>query len=72
MDRKRSRPKKEPTTTTSIRASLLIDEFLKSLENKNDFLIALVTETEEFQKFQRLKREEENIKYIKVSIFDED
>ena len=72
MDRKRSRPKKEPTTTTSIRVSLLIDEFLKSLENKNDFLIALVTETEAFQKFQRLKREEENIKYIKVSIFDED
>lgn len=71
MDRKMSRPKKEPTTT-SIRVSLLIDEFLKSLENKNDFLIALVTETEEFQKFQRLKREEENIKYIKVSIFDED
>lgn len=71
MKTKKGRPKKEPTTITSIRVSLIIDEFLKSLENKNDFLIALITETEEFQKFQRLKREEENTKYIKASIFDE-
>lgn len=54
MFRKKGRPKKQPTTITSIRVNLLIDEFLKTLENKNDCLIALITETEEFQKFQRL------------------
>lgn len=72
MKTKKGRPKKEQTTITSFRVSLLIDEFLKTLENKNDYVIQLITDTDKFKKFQRLKTEEENTKYIKSSLFNED
>ena len=69
---KRGRPKKERTTITSFRVSFLIDEFLKTLENKNDYVIQLITDIDEFKKFQRLKREEESTNFVKPSLFDED
>lgn len=47
------RPKKEPTHIKSIRVDSKIKEFLESLDNTNEFVIQLIKETQEFQKFLR-------------------
>lgn len=47
------RPKKEPTYIKSIRVDSKIKEFLEQLDNANEFVIQLLRETQEFQKFLR-------------------
>lgn len=47
------RPKKEPTYIKSLRVDYKIKEFLEQLDNANEFVLQLLRENEEFQKFLR-------------------
>ena len=60
------RKKQEPTFIKSIRVNQDIKEFLESLENENLFVIQLLEDTEDYKKFLRLKKENENL----PSLFD--
>lgn len=60
------RKKKEPTFIKSIRVDLDLKEFLENLPNANIFVIQLLEDTEDYKKFLRLKKENENL----PSLFD--
>lgn len=60
------RKKKEPTFIKSIRVNEDIKDFLESLENANIFVLQLLEDTEDYKKFLRLKKENENL----PSLFD--
>lgn len=60
------RKKQEPTFIKSIRVNQDIKEFLESLENANIFVLQLLEDTEDYKKFLRLKKENENL----PSLFD--
>ena len=60
------RKKQEPTYIKSIRVNEDIKEFLESLENANLFVLQLLEDTEDYKKFLRLKKENENL----PSLFD--
>lgn len=60
------RKKQEPTFIKSIRVNQDIKEFLESLENANLFVLQLLEDTEDYKKFLRLKKENENL----PSLFD--
>lgn len=60
------RKKKEPTFIKSIRVNEDIKDFLESLENANLFVLQLLEDTEDYKKFLRLKKENENL----PSLFD--
>ena len=60
------RKKQEPTFIKSIRVNEDIKDFLESLENANLFVLQLLEETEDYKKFLRLKKENENL----PSLFD--
>ena len=60
------RKKQEPTYIKSIRVNEDIKDFLESLENANLFVLQLLEDTEDYKKFLRLKKENENL----PSLFD--
>ncbi len=60
------RKKQEPTFIKSIRVNEDIKDFLESLENANIFVLQLLEDTEDYKKFLRLKKENENL----PSLFD--
>ena len=60
------RKKQDPTFIKSIRVNEDIKEFLESLENANIFVLQLLEDTEDYKKFLRLKKENENL----PSLFD--
>ena len=60
------RKKQEPTFIKSIRVNEDIKDFLESLENANIFVLQLLEDSNEFKKFLRLKKENENL----PSLFD--
>ncbi len=60
------RKKQEPTFIKSIRVNEDIKDFLESLENANLFVLQLLEDTEDYKKFLRLKKENENL----PSLFD--
>lgn len=60
------RKQKEKTYIKSIRVNEDIKEFLESLENANIFVLQLLEDTEDYKKFLRLKKENENL----PSLFD--
>ena len=60
------RKKQEPTFIKSIRVNQDIKEFLEQLENANIFVLQLLEDTEDYKKFLRLKKENENL----PSLFD--
>ena len=60
------RKQKEKTYIKSIRVNQDIKEFLESLENANIFVLQLLEDSNEFKKFLRLKKENENL----PSLFD--
>ena len=60
------RKKQEPTFIKSIRVNQDIKDFLESLENANIFVLQLLEDTEDYKKFLRLKKENENL----PSLFD--
>ena len=60
------RRKKEKTFIKSIRVNQDIKDFLEQLENANIFVLQLLEDTEDYKKFLRLKKENENL----PSLFD--
>ena len=60
------RKQKEKTYIKSIRVNQDIKEFLEQLENANIFVLQLLEDTEDYKKFLRLKKENENL----PSLFD--
>ena len=60
------RKKQEPTFIKSIRVNEDIKEFLEQLPNANLFVLQLLEDTEDYKKFLRLKKENENL----PSLFD--
>ena len=60
------RKQKEKTYIKSIRVNEDIKDFLESLENANLFVLQLLEDTEDYKKFLRLKKENENL----PSLFD--
>lgn len=60
------RKKKEPTFIKSIRVNQDLKEFLENLPNANLFVLQLLEDTEDYKKFLRLKKENENL----PSLFD--
>lgn len=60
------RKKQEPTYIKSIRVNEDIKDFLEQLENANLFVLQLLEDTEDYKKFLRLKKENENL----PSLFD--
>ena len=60
------RKKKEPTFIKSIRVNQDLKEFLENLSNANLFVLQLLEDTEDYKKFLRLKKENENL----PSLFD--
>ena len=61
--RKRGQPKKRPTYTKGLRVDKEMLEFLKSLPNANQFLVAQIKSTQEYQNFLEKKREQDLEKY---------
>ena len=55
------RKQKEKTYIKSIRVNEDIKDFLESLENANLFVLQLLEDTEDYKKFLRLKKENENL-----------
>lgn len=60
------RKKQEPTFIKSIRVNQDIKDFLEQLPNANLFVLQLLEDTEDYKKFLRLKKENENL----PSLFD--
>lgn len=60
------RKKQEPTYIKSIRVNEDLKEFLEHLPNANLFVLQLLEDTEDYKKFLRLKKENENL----PSLFD--
>ena len=60
------RKQKEKTYIKSIRVNQDTKEFFESLENANLFVLQLLEDTEDYKKFLRLKKENENL----PSLFD--
>lgn len=60
IKRKRGQPKKRPTYTKGFRVDKEMLEFLKSLPNANQFLVAQIKSSKEFQDFLT-KKEEQNL-----------
>lgn len=64
------RHKKEPTYTRGLRICKDLKEFLESLENGNDFIVAQIKSSSEYQKFLEQKQEQDLAKYPSLP-FDE-
>lgn len=60
------RHKKEPTYTRGLRICKDLKEFLESLENGNDFIVAQLKSTKEYQDFLAKKQEQDLSKYPKL------
>lgn len=57
------RCKKRPTYTKGLRVDKEMLEFLKSLPNANQFLVAQIKSSKEFQDFLTKKQEQDLTKY---------
>lgn len=54
------RAKKRPTFIKSLRVDSETKQFLESLENANEFVLQLLQNTDDYQKFIKVLREKEN------------
>ncbi|BDB65819.1 hypothetical protein T36_2298 (plasmid) [Helicobacter cinaedi] len=54
------RAKKRPTYIKSLRVDSETKQFLESLENANEFVLQLLQNTDDYQKFIKALREKEN------------
>lgn len=63
IKRGRGQPRKRPTFTKGLRVDQETLDFLRSLPNANQFLVALIKTSKEFQEFLKEKAEIETNQY---------
>lgn len=63
IKRGRGQPKKRPTSTKGFRFDMEMLEFLKNLPNANQFLVAQIKSSKEFQDFLEKKQEQDLSRY---------
>ena len=63
IKRKRGQPRKRPTFTKGIRIDQETLDFLRSLPNANQFVVAQIKSSKEFQEFLKEKAEIEASQY---------
>lgn len=57
---KKGRPKRERTEIISIRVPSNLKDFLKSLENRNQFFLDLIENSQEKKDYEKRKKSESN------------
>lgn len=70
VKRGRGQPRKRPTFTKGLRVDKEMLEFLKSLPNANQFLVAQIKSSSEYQKFLEQKQEQDLSKYPNLPFED--
>lgn len=63
VKRGRGQPKKRPTFTKGLRVDRETLDFLKSLPNANQFIVAQIKSSKEFQDFLEKKQEQDLSRY---------
>lgn len=70
IKRGRGQPRKRPTFLKSFRVDKETLDFLKSLPNANQFLVAQIKSSQEFQNFIIKKQEEDLSKFPSLPFMD--